>query len=187
MDDRLTSTTNDFESLLSWFSENRELAGEMYEKIRVGLIRYFYFKGCKNGEDLADETINRVTKKLSSLDFSAQNKPATIFYGFAQNVALEELRKDKLKVPIDPNFREKTQDSKEPKFNCLDECLKNLPTADETLLRQYYEKSKSEKAHHRQKLAKDNNLSEVNLHVKLHRLRKTMRNCIEICMRKKNL
>ncbi len=187
MDDKLPPTTNDFESLLSWFSQNRELAGEMYEKIRVGLIRYFYFKGCKNGEELADETINRVTKKLVSLDLSTTNKPVTIFYGFAQNVVLEELRKDKLKVPIDPNFREKTQDNNEPKFSCLDECLKKLPINDETLLRQYYEKSKSEKAVHRQKLAQDYDLSEVNLHVKLHRLRKTLRNCIENCLRKKNL
>jgi DNA-directed RNA polymerase specialized sigma24 family protein len=187
MDDRLTPQQSDFESLLALLSENREVAGEVYEKIRLGLIRYFYFKGCKDSESLADETINRVTKKVSTLNLSAGNKPISIFYGFAANIALEELRKDKFEVPLEGDYGEILRESNEKTLSCLDECLRKLPERDEILLRQYYEKEKSEKLLHRQNLANGAGLSIGALQTKLHRLRNSMRNCIESCLKKKNL
>jgi DNA-directed RNA polymerase specialized sigma24 family protein len=187
MDDRLTPKLSDFESLLVWLSENREAAGEAYEKIRFGLIRYFYFKGCKDAESLADETFSRVTKKLPTLDLLAGNKPISIFYGFAANIALEELRKDKFEVPLEGDFQEILHESNELRMSCLDHCLRKLPECDEKLLRQYYEKEKSEKMPHRQNLANEAGLSVGALQTKLHRLRNLMRKCIEACLEKKNL
>jgi DNA-directed RNA polymerase specialized sigma24 family protein len=187
MDDRLTPQQSDFESLLTWLSENREVAGEIYEKIRIGLIRYFYYKGCKDSEALADETIDRVIKKLPTLDLLNVTKPISIFYGFATNVALEQLRKDRFEVSLEGDHREILQESNEKTLSCLDECLRKLPEIDEKLLRDYYAKEKSEKVLHRQNLAREAGLNIGTLQTKLHRLRISIRTCIESCLKDKNL
>jgi len=47
-------TKEQFDSLLSWLSDDRELAGTKYETIRTGLVRVFVSKGFNDAEDLAD-------------------------------------------------------------------------------------------------------------------------------------
>ena len=65
-----------FDALLAIFSQDREEAGQKYEHIRHGLIRYFDVKGCNDPQGLADETINRGAVKLSCL--LAQDKLVVI-------------------------------------------------------------------------------------------------------------
>jgi hypothetical protein len=79
-----------FNDLLNWFSVNREEAGKKYEEISNGLIRFFYFKGCADAEDLTDEAINRVASKLSALDLSGNIKPINLFYGFATKIYVNQ-------------------------------------------------------------------------------------------------
>src|SRR5690349_2354142 len=53
-----------FDELLSWLAPDPDAAGQQYELIRRKLIALFRCRGCLSPEDLADETINRVIKKL---------------------------------------------------------------------------------------------------------------------------
>ena len=53
-----------FDRLLAWLNPNRALAGEKYEEIRRRLIKIFTCRGCTCPEVLADETINRVARKV---------------------------------------------------------------------------------------------------------------------------
>ena len=55
-------TQEDFDRLLRWLDANLEAAGKEYEAIRQRLIKIFARRGCSEAEDLADETINRVTE-----------------------------------------------------------------------------------------------------------------------------
>src|SRR5215216_208156 len=57
-------TNEEFDDLLSWLDPDRERAGIRYEEIRDDLIKKFRLCWCSAAEDLADETINRVVKKL---------------------------------------------------------------------------------------------------------------------------
>ena len=54
----------DFDALLAWLDPEREQAGLKYEQIRGSLIKIFTGRGCTDPEELADETINRVTAKI---------------------------------------------------------------------------------------------------------------------------
>jgi RNA polymerase sigma factor (sigma-70 family) len=184
MNNSSTPTHNDFELLLAWLSNDREVAGELYEKIRQGLIRFFYFKGCRNGEDLADETISRVTKKLTSLDLSTETKPAAIFYGFAKNIVFEEFKKEKREGLLDENIAATNQTYKETNFRCLDNCLLELPQTERDIVTRYYSRDKSEKYDQRRELASEYGISIELMYVKLHRIRKRLRVCIENCSEK---
>lgn len=179
-------TQENFETLLLWLSTDRDKAGEMYEQIRTKLLRYFNFKGCPDAEGLTDETINRVVGKLSTLDLSTGNQPITIFYGFAQNVCFEYLKTEKREVSLDDAINLRTEDPENPdfRFSALEECLQKLPHSDRFLILQYYSESKSQKFDLRRKLAEKQNLTMGAMHIKLHRLRKSLRDCIEKHLKK---
>ena len=86
-------TQESFDALLAWLDPNRELAGRKYEDIRTRLVKIFSCRGCYEPEDLADETINRVTSKLKDIESSFIGERARYFYGVANKVHLEYLRR----------------------------------------------------------------------------------------------
>ena len=181
-----------FNDLLKWFSANRETAGEKYEEIRNGLIRYFYFKGCDDAETLADEAINRVASKLPVLDLSNNTKPINLFYGFASKIYLEQLKQLKTQtVEFNPDVHApvvneiQTLETGNKKQECLEECLAKLSDEDRDLIVGYYSFEKAEKIEFRRKLAERLKLESNAIHVKIHRLRKSLRKCIEKCTAKK--
>ena len=181
-----------FNDLLKWFSANRETAGEKYEEIRNGLIRYFYFKGCDDAENLADEAINRVASKLPVLDLSNNTKPINLFYGFASKIYLEQLKQLKTQtIEFNPDVHApvvneiQTLVTGNKKQECLEECLAKLSDEDRDLIVGYYSFEKAEKIEFRRKLAERLKLESNAIHVKIHRLRKSLRKCIEKCTAKK--
>ena len=183
-------TQTDFDTLLQWFSPNREVAGAKYEEIRKGLIRYFSFKGCSESENLADETINRVAKKLSSLNTENNFKHITYFYGFASKIYLESRNKaENNTTEFDPgqhsNLIVEVDDEKEDRHQCLDSCLAKLSPEERNLAIEYFSKDKSAKFEHRRKIAEKLNIKPGAMHVRIYRLKENLRNCVENCMKKK--
>jgi DNA-directed RNA polymerase specialized sigma24 family protein len=53
-----------FEKLLRGLDPDRSAAGDKYENLRRKLARFFAWEGCEFGEDLADEALNRLARKL---------------------------------------------------------------------------------------------------------------------------
>ena len=81
-----------FDALLALFSTDPAEAGEKYEQIRTGLVRYFRFNGCSEADELADETIDRVACRADEFDATRSVDPTVYFYGFAANI-LKEYRR----------------------------------------------------------------------------------------------
>jgi len=185
-------TQEDFDALLHWFAPDREKAGAKYEEIRNGLIRYFYFKGCAEAEALADETINRVARKLSVLNIDNDNKHITYFYGFAAKIHLEyRNRLEKTTVEFQPNLHQGAEETSQPdnrsenKHFCLEECLAKLPAPDRELVVQYFSKEKKEKFEHRRQLAEKLQINVGTMHVRIHRLKAALKTCLERCLKGK--
>lgn len=179
-----------FNDLLDWFSQNREEAGRKYEEIRNGLIRFFYFKGCADAEDLADEAINRVALKLSVLDLSGNIKPINLFYGFASKIYLEyvsRIKKQEIEFDADIHSSNKGTETENKNQKCLEKCLAELSDEDGDLIVEYYSAAKAEKIEHRKDLAEKLQMNISTIHVKVHRLRKILRECIEKCAAKNSL
>src|SRR5918911_1288958 len=93
MGNKWSLTRDAFDQLLSWLHPDREQAGKKYEEVRYKLIKIFGCRGCLTPEDLADETINRVARRLGDIAATYVGDPARYFCGVAQKVHMEYLRK----------------------------------------------------------------------------------------------
>ena len=57
-------TSESFGKLLARLDTDPEVAGEKYEALRRMLVKFFGWRGAPFPEEHADETLNRVTRKL---------------------------------------------------------------------------------------------------------------------------
>lgn len=65
-----------FDRLLAWLHPDRARAGTEYERIRQGLIKYFgSMLAWRVADDLADQTLDRVAKKVGSLPLYWDDPP----------------------------------------------------------------------------------------------------------------
>ncbi len=186
MKDQYVLKKEDFDALLALFSEDREEAGRIYERVRNGLERFFTGKGCRDAAQLADETLNRVASKAGTFDLSANTRPVTFVYGFAAKIYLEQARV-RPTVPIDQLLNLRLLDSgafefedpHEMALSRLDECLSELSDPDRQLIVSYYSREKQERIDLRKRLAKDLGLRPEVLHMKVFRIRESLRICLK--------
>jgi RNA polymerase sigma factor (sigma-70 family) len=181
-------TKENFDQVLSWLHHDREEAGQRYEQIRRNLIQIFNYRGYSDAEDLADETINRVTKKISDIASTYVGNPSFYFYGVARNLMKERDKKQQLRIPlslletqptyvpsIDKLIQEEAYDRE---ITALRECLEELPERERKLLFEYYSFTTNAKFGDRKKLADKLNLNVNALRVKIHRIRTHLARCI---------
>ena len=179
MDDDTTFSRTDFDALLSWLDSDRDQAGRKYEAIRRRLIKFFTCRGRTDAEDLADDTITRVTLKASKLAKEFVGEPVAYFYGVAQNVFMEALRK---RMPTElPPPVEKSEDI-EQEFECLDRCMLQLTDGNRELVLEYYQHDKRAKIEHRKALAEKLGVAQNALRIRAHRIRTTLQQCLEGCL-----
>src|SRR5206468_187108 len=69
-----------FDDLLECLSPDREQAAAAYEEIRRKLITFFEFRGCLSSQDQADETINRVARRIQEGEIIQASDVASYFY-----------------------------------------------------------------------------------------------------------
>jgi len=182
-------TQNAFDHLLAWLDADRILAGNKYEAIRGRLIRIFTCRGCFEAEDLADETINRVTAKVEAIANTYKGDPALYFYGVAQKVHLEYLRKTQARKTV--TFRDGATDNRNPggatsndetEYQCLERCLGNLPSENRRLVLEYYQQERHAKIEHRKRLAEELGIAVNALRIRAHRIRLILQNCVQDCL-----
>lgn len=172
-------TQEAFDRLLAWFHPDRSLAGEKYEVIRRGLTQFFERRGCFDSADLADETIDRVIKKLPEIYDQYTGEQAKYFYGVAHRIYQEYLRRPQIILSAaDP------EDSiiQERKDRCRQRCLDKLSAEDRLLITDYYLEEKREKIEHRRKLAIQYGLTSNALTVRAFRIRSALNRCLEECL-----
>jgi len=168
-----------FDALLVWLSADRDQAGQIYEEIRLRLIRMFTARACTEAEDLADETMNRVASKLPEIGGTYSGDPAVYFYAVANNVHLEFLRKKPLThVPL---VVDETAD-REDRFRCLEECLRELSADNRDLVIQYYQAERQARIDHRKLLAERLGIAPNALRIRACRIRASLQKCVEKCL-----
>jgi len=180
-------TQERFDALLAWLSNDRERAGEEYEKIRQGLERYFRFRGCNDPLTMTDETINRLALKLDSLDHSRGHKQITYFYGFASKIFLEYATRTRRELSLEfnvnlPELKNPTENAENESFQCLDKCMGNLRADDRTLLLDYYRLEGREKITYRKEMARRLSESMGAMQTRIYRIRGVLKSCVEKCL-----
>lgn len=178
-------TREAFDALLVALDANREQAGRRYEEIRARLIKFFAWHGTAFPEDLADETIDRVTRRLSDGEQIRASDPALYFHGVARNVLREEwTRKQRhsgrnLALAAPPATGDPDADRDlERRLECLDQCLQALPPETRRVLFLYYREEKAAKLAGRQELARELGVALPALRTRLHRIRARLEDCV---------
>lgn len=171
---------NDFETMLAWLDSDRDLAGEKYETIRRGLIEMFRCRGCWEPEDLADETINRVARKVKDLLTTYTGDPAHYFFGVARNLLREYYRRTSREEPR--AVRSVQPDDLEVRHRCLDECMSHLRTDQRVLILQYFSLDKQQKIDNRKDLGRGLNTTPHALRVRVYRIKEALAVCVKGCV-----
>lgn len=170
-----------FESLLAWLDPDREVAGQKYEVIRAGLIRIFVSKGFSDAEDLADETINRVIKRLPEIRDTYVGEPVRYFHGVARFIIREMIRRKEIAVEAVPeSLAEAEVHSNE--YDCLLKCLRFLQSDKSELILDYYIYDGRDKIAQHRRMANELGITEGALRNRAHNVRGTLEKCIQQCI-----
>ena len=182
-------TQNSFRQFLDWIDGGTDSGGQRYMEIRRRLVSYFDRKNCSFADELADETLNRVARRLEEEGTIAGDTPAHYCYIVARFVFLESLRgkyrheslPDRLSSPADSH--EEIQES-ERRSGCLDQCTQNLEIHDRDLIISYYQGSQRVKIDNRKAIAARLGVTMNALSIRACRIRDRLEGCVRKCLRR---
>ena len=171
---------DEFDRLLSWLDPDPERAGLIYERIRRRLITILASRHCAAAEELADETIDRVARRVADIRETYVGEKAIYFLGVMNNVHHEYLkRSDPPQLSIVGND---DAVDKETVHLCLDKCLSKLAPHAHQLIERYYAENKRAKIDMRKGLANELGISLNTLRLRALRIREKLQTCIETCL-----
>jgi RNA polymerase sigma factor (sigma-70 family) len=185
-----------FRQFLNWLDEGVDSNGERYLEMRRRLVRYFDRRNCFSPDDLADETLNRVARKLEEKGGIVGASPAHYCYIVAKFVFLEYLRRAEsnqksLDHPKDreqamaglavPSRPDEGAVAKEKLFECLEKCLDRLQPEDRELILGYYRGEQRAKIERRSELAAHLGLTMNALSIRACRIRNKLERCVDAC------
>lgn len=178
-----TLTADALAKFLSCLADDPEEAGEKYEAIRLQLVKFFDWRGAHFPEECADETINRVIRKIEAGD--AFRDVPTYCLGVARMVSLEALRgPDRRRVDFEelPPIAAATAPEEDEKETCFTRCLHELPVESRQLVLRYYEDERRDKINNRQSMADRLGIPLNALRSRVQRIRNRLEQCIEQCL-----
>ncbi|NOT59817.1 MAG: hypothetical protein HOP19_06275 [Acidobacteria bacterium] len=185
-----------FKRFLAWLHPEAEQAAHEYEALRRRVIGWLERRGCCAAEELADEAIDRVVRRVAVAENPGEIKPIPYFHAVVSHLYLEYAetyaKKRGEQLPEDwaegraedwPDaVQSLTEEYREDRFHCLDHCLQTLPTANRELILAYYQNNKQAKIDGRKQLADQFGLSLNLLRVQVYRIRGSLQKCVTDCL-----
>jgi len=170
---------DELDRLLRWLDPDPERAGLTYEKIRWRLVAILASRGCTCPEELADETIDRVARRVIDIQDSYVGDQAIYFLGVMNNVHHEYLKR-----PMMPRQPEPDDDveTKERTYLCLEKCLEKLSPNSRRMIEQYYAEDGRAKINLRKRIAAELGIGLSTLRLRALRLRDKLQTCIDQCL-----
>ena len=185
-----------FRRLLAWLDDGVDSSGESYLETRRRLVSYFDRKNCLPPDDLADETLNRVARRLAEEGSITGAAPAQYCYIVAKYVFLEyQRRADRSQVSLDEpsssrhpasspaelSALSEEAKSRENRLDCLERCLNNLDNDNRDLIVQYYRGEQRVKIDNRRALAARLGITTNALGIRACRVREKLEACVNKC------
>lgn len=170
--------------LLERLGADPETAGQAYQSLRTRLLDYFDWRGILRPEVAADETLDRVARRLEESEPVA--KVESYAYGVARLVLFEQLRlQDREQHATAALAREQVAgrdtSEEERRDACLSRCLQALPAADRDLIVAYYDANGAAREA-RQRLAERLGIRYATLKTRAHRVRLRLELCLRDCL-----
>lgn len=186
-----------FRKLLDWIDEGEDSGGEQYLEMRRRLVSYFDRKNCPSPDEMADETLNRVARRLEEEGEIVDTTPAHYCYIIAKFVFLEYTRRsergqvslDEMALSAQPSVNpsavaqlKEESERKERLLGCLEHCLGRLNTQSRELIVQYYQGEQRVKIENRRAIAERFGISVNALSIRACRLRDRLETCVGKCL-----
>jgi DNA-directed RNA polymerase specialized sigma24 family protein len=190
-------TEQSLHRLLAFLDSDPHRAAERYEKVREKLTRFFEWKGCLPGDEYADETIDRVARRLEEGIETAPENPYLYFHGVALNVIRERWRKAERDArpletlpasqapaidPFEAQRLEAVEGETHRRLGCLQDCLGCLPPPSRELLTVYHLGGAGVHIGRRKDLAERLNLPAGALRLRIYRIRRQVEQCLGRCL-----
>lgn len=171
-------------ALVEWLDGDGDRSGDAYVALHRRLVAYFSRKGCRNAEELADETLTRVARRLREEGSITGVGPAQYCYIVARYVFLESLRDPARAAVVPASELPQSQpvnspNSDEQLLAALDDCLGALPQDDRALLLEYYSGPSEQRIATRKALASRLGVTSNALTIRACRLRERVRAALD--------
>lgn len=183
-----------FEGLLKWFDEGTNSNGRTYLEMRRRLAAYFDRKNCLAPDDLADETLNRVARRLEEEGVIETESAAKYCYIVARFVFMEYLRELKRSGPMNERHPQSTGGAgvltvsaeesadDEARLDCLDKCTAELGDGQRELIIGYYVGKERVRIENRRALARRLSITVNALSIRACRIRDKLEACVRECV-----
>lgn len=168
--------------LLARLDADQQRAGVMYEELRRRLILFFRLHHPRYAEDLADEVLDRVARKLA--EGAEIDRIDFYMIGVARFVLRERLaaaqREQRAQEEIVYLRQSSSTNDPDPELYsaALTRCLQRLGTSDRVMILRYYGEDGSTRIRARQGLAEQLGINLNALHNRALRLRKQLEKCV---------
>jgi DNA-directed RNA polymerase specialized sigma24 family protein len=177
-------TSRGLTRLLSRLGADDDRAAAEYERLRQTLERFFDWRGAWPPEECADETLDRLARRLEE-DVEVGDVWAYA-RGIARLVLLERQRRPSARSIGEcfdlPDPSAPTHDANDPLLTCFDRCLEALPAESRTAVLDYYGAERREKIETRRRLAIRFGVSDSALRNRIQRIRDRLERCVMACM-----
>jgi len=183
-------TSNAFRRLLDWLDEGKNSDGHNYLEMRQRLVAYFDRKNCLTPEELADETLNRLARRIEEEGSIKSETPARYCYITARFVFMEYLRgTDKASVSLEDGLQNRLiatefveeNEVKEKMLDCLEKCTGKLEPESRELIIGYYFGEERVKIENRRSMAQKFGISINALSIRACRIRNKLESCVGKC------
>jgi DNA-directed RNA polymerase specialized sigma24 family protein len=184
----IPGTHDSFASLLAALGDSPSAAGQHYEQLRAKLIFFFTRKALEVPEDLADEVLDRLGRRLS--EGLAILSVDAFALGVARHVAQEQSAARNRVEAVDPAFFHNvpavsTTFSEDERIVYLERCLRRLPSFDSQLLKGYYLSDGGSAIRARKNMADRLGISPGTLRQKVFLIRKRLLECVTARLEKR--
>lgn len=179
---QLIITKDSFDALLEWLDPNRDEAALRFEQIRNGLVRMFVSKGLMDAEFYADQTVDRVIKRLPEIRDTYTDDPVKYFHGVAKYILLEAARRKEIPTDVLPDCLPRRGVIDTELARCLQNCLHSLPKEKHELIHDYHVYDGHPKIATHRDMAQELAITIGALRTRAHHVRAALEDCVRKCM-----
>lgn len=180
-----------FRRFLNWLDQGVDSGGRKYIEMRGRLVRYFDRKNCLAPDEMADETLQRVSRRLSEEGEIRDASPAHYCHIVAKFVFLEYQRspsRSQVSLETVPDLcgdaaspTAATVEEQGIRLNCLEACLQKLPSDRRDLILEYYRDERRSKIVRRRRMADGLGVTMNALTIRACRIRERLEQCVRTC------
>ncbi len=173
------------EALLRRLDPDREVAAERYQEIHSRLTRLYEWRHCSSPEELADEALDRVARKLR--DGLEIRSPERYVTRVASLVFREIVRREqRRRLAVEDEMRHpapiESDGEDDHRSRCFHRCLDRIEAQDKARLLRYYEGDRGAKIVNRRRLASELGVAPGTLRVRMLRARQGLQACVDDCL-----